>query len=258
MSGPPRSQASSCAYHGHFCRNTSEFRKNLTVEGSFRAKHNDMKSHFLQDTRTDVLGGLETWAKDTTTMPQYPFYVLSGVAGTGKSTIAYKFARRLERDKLLGATFFFVRGDQKLSTTDFVIPTLAYQLSENQPDLFPHIVEGARKHTHHQGLEWQLDELIVGPLKHIPSDHSPIVIIIDAVDECTVSSQAEVARFLYLLLEKIRGLSVPLRILVTTRPELHIENALNSYEFRDVAKPFKLHDIPRHIVDSDITLYLED
>lgn len=237
----------------------AEFKDKLTAEASYRSEHNSMKSHFFHGTRTSILDKLEAWAKGMDS--QCPFYVLSGVAGAGKSTIAYEFARRLEQDKLLGATFFFVRGDEKLSTTSFLIPTLAYQLSQYQPDLLCRIVKGARKHLdlgQRQSFEWQIDELIIDPLKDVPFNHSPMIIIIDAVDECTTSAQDDVARLLYLLLDRIRGLSCPLRILITTRPELHIENALNSCEFQDVIKPFKLHDIPRSTVDSDIYLYLED
>lgn len=237
------------------------FREKLTVEASFRAKHNEMKSRFLRGTRTGILDDLETWAKDTATTPQYPFYVLSGAAGTGKSTIAYEFASRLERCNLLGATFFFLHGDEQLSTPHFVVPTLAYQLSRNHPDLFPGIVESARNHLNQaqlQNFDSQLEDLIIAPLKNIQTPHSPVTIILDAVDECTPSMQAQVTRLLHLLKGKICSLSFPLRILVTSRPELHIENALNSNGFRDVSKVFKLHNIPHSVVDADISLYLRD
>lgn len=204
---------------------------------------------------------LEKWADGDASMANYAMYVVSGVAGTGKSTIAYEFARRLEQKNTLGATFFFVRGAEKLSTTRFVLPTIAYQLARNQPDLFPIIVEAARAHLRlgeHQQMDFQLDDLIVKPLKTVQASHSPVVIIIDAVDECTNAAQDEVARLLYLLMDKIRDMPFPFRVLVTTRPEQHIENALSSFEFRKVAKPFRLHDIPRTTADSDITQYLED
>lgn len=139
----------------------AEFKEKLTAEASYRSEHNSMKSHFFHGTRTSILDKLEAWAKGMDS--QCPFYVLSGVAGAGKSTIAYEFARRLEQDKLLGATFFFVRGDEKLSTTSFLVPTLAYQLSQYQPDLLCRIVKGAQKHLdlgQRQSFEWQIDELI--------------------------------------------------------------------------------------------------
>lgn len=82
--------------------------------------------------------------------------------------------------------------------------------------------------------------------------------VIDAVDECTLSAQDEVAHLLYLLQDNIHRLSLPLRILITTRSDLHIENALRSSRLRDIAEPLKLYAIPRSAVDDDITLYLSD
>ena len=197
-------------------------------------------------------------------------YVLSGVAGAGKSTIAYEFARRLESKGRLGATFFFVRGSEKLSTTSCVIPSIAYQLAWHQPKLRRAIVDAVRAHVgleKRQDLQFQLDELIVKPLTDPfppvtetqadgPSHSPPTVIVIDALDECEGSAQDEVRRLLYLLQQSIQKLHFPLRILFTTRPELHIEDVLNSYEFRRTSKPFKLHDVPRSTADNDIVLYL--
>lgn len=220
-----------------------------------------MKSHLLPGTRTPILDDMEAWAIGGDDTPQPPFFVLAGASGAGKSTIAYEFARRLDRDKLLGATFFFVRGDEKLSTTRFIVPTLAYQLSQNQPKLFSSIAKGVRKRLYKgqiQKLEDQLNDLIVIPLKALPSSRPPVIVVIDAVDECTLSAQDEVAHLLYLLQDNIHRLSLPLRILITTRSDLHIENALRSSRFRDIAEPLKLYGIPRSAVDDDITLYLSD
>ena len=216
----------------------------------------------MAGTRAGLLEELEKWAKMDADFIDYSIYILSGTAGTGKSTIAYEVARRLEEENLLGASFFFVRGAEKLSTTRFVLPTIAVQLAKSQPDIYQYIVEATRTYLRHgtrQQLEFQLKDLLVEPLKRLPREHSPLVIIIDAVDECTESAQDEVAHLLLLLMKNIRLLKpFPLRILLTTRPEIHIETALSSYEFHDITRPFKLQDIPRDAVNADISQYLED
>ncbi|KAJ3522795.1 hypothetical protein NM688_g8823 [Phlebia brevispora] len=131
--------------------------KVLTVEASYREEHNKTKSHYLKGTRNSILEALEKWSQGDGDLGQYSIYVLSGVAGTGKSTIAYEFAKRLEDKRMLGATFFFVRGSEKLSTARFVLPTIAYQLARLHEDLCPRIIEASKehlKHSQHQQLEF--------------------------------------------------------------------------------------------------------
>ena len=234
-----------------------------SVDASYRSAHNWSKSHYLPGTRAGILDELEKWARaDDPSLSFFAIYILSGTAGTGKSTIAYEIAKRLEEEKLLGASFFFVRGAEKLNTVRFVLPSLALQLARNRPELYRPVVEAARAHLglgHRQQLEFQLDDLIIKPLKCLSPEHLPLVIIIDAVDECTESAQDEVAHLLFLLMKGIRRMTFRrIRVLITTRPEIHIENALSAYEFRDIAKPFKLQDVPRGEVNADITQYLED
>jgi hypothetical protein len=59
----------------------------------------------------------------------WPIYWLSGLAGIGKSTIAKTVADRAEGRGMLGASFFFSRGDEPLRNPQLVFPTLAFQLA---------------------------------------------------------------------------------------------------------------------------------
>ncbi|KAK7687251.1 hypothetical protein QCA50_009756 [Cerrena zonata] len=231
-----------------------------TADASYQSVYTQSKTHYLAGTRVDLLAELEHWAKADTEFANIPVYILSGLAGTGKSTIACEIAKRLNKAKLLGASFFFIRGIEKLSTIHFVIPTIAFQLAKNIPELYRHIVDAVRAYVHSNEtmqLEHQLDALLVEPLRALPSNHNPLVIIIDAVDECTQSGQDDVARLLYLLMKNIHQRSLPLRILLTTRPEIHIETPLYSTEFHNIARPFKLQDIPLDVVNMDIARYVE-
>ncbi|KAK7687618.1 hypothetical protein QCA50_008832 [Cerrena zonata] len=231
-----------------------------TADASYQSVYTQSKTHYLAGTRVDLLAELEHWAKADTEFANIPVYILSGLAGTGKSTIACEIAKRLNKAKLLGASFFFIRGIEKLSTIHFVIPTIAFQLAKNIPELYRHIVDAVRAYVHSNEtmqLEHQLDALLVEPLRALPSNHNPLVIIIDAVDECTQSGQDDVAHLLYLLMKNIHQRSLPLRILLTTRPEIHIETPLYSTEFHNIAQPFKLQDIPLDVVNMDIARYVE-
>ncbi|PCH42557.1 hypothetical protein WOLCODRAFT_52926, partial [Wolfiporia cocos MD-104 SS10] len=223
---------------------------------SYRSKINDIKNGYLQGTRVELLDNIMHWATDEADQP--PILVLQGAAGTGKSTIAYEVAKRLELCQQLGGSFFFTRGDAELSTTEYVFPTLAYQLACLHDDFLPHITDASRSHLKKggtQGLEFQLDELIIKPLQKIHANHKAVVLIIDAVDECTAKAQELVPHMLFLLFKRICDLRFHLRIFITTRPEMHIERAFESEHFAAVAKPYRLQDIPQSVVGQDIALY---
>ncbi|PCH35993.1 hypothetical protein WOLCODRAFT_108014 [Wolfiporia cocos MD-104 SS10] len=222
----------------------------------YRSAINSNKNGYLSGTRTGLLAQLKHWAQDVSDQP--PIFILSGAAGTGKSTVAYELAKELDEEGHLGASFFFVRGDAALSSTEHVFPSIAYQLARTQPDFHSLIVEACRSHLARGGLqdiELQLRELIVNPLKTISVPRHPVVIIIDALDECTASASDRIPRMLYVLLKGIRELQTPLRILLTTRPEMHIDKVFASIEFRGTAKPFRMQDIPLVDADNDIRHY---
>ncbi|PCH40838.1 hypothetical protein WOLCODRAFT_162585 [Wolfiporia cocos MD-104 SS10] len=234
--------------------------KSLPYKGDaeYRSSINSIKNGYLQGTRQDLLSKLETWGKGRGN-DEPPIFILSGAAGTGKSTIAHEFARRLNEEGRLGATFFFVRGAEDLSTTDYVIPTIAYQLARSQSSFRHLITEACRRHVAYgarQDMELQLNELIVKPLKVIAADHPPVVMIIDALDECTELALERIPRMLYLFLQALKDLHFPLRLLLTTRPELHIEQVFRTTSFAKASKPFRLQDIPRTNADEDIRRYL--
>ncbi|OSX66178.1 hypothetical protein POSPLADRAFT_1043659 [Postia placenta MAD-698-R-SB12] len=229
-------------------------------EAEYRSAINSTKNGYLQGTRVELLGDLEAWAKAENNVSHPPIFVLTGAAGTGKSTVAYELARRLEANSNLGASFFFVRGDADLSTTKFVFPSIAYQLARSHPTLRSFILDACREHLAHgetQDIDFQLNELIIEPLKRISADHAPITIILDALDECTELALERIPRMLYILMQRSRNIPFPLRILITTRPELQFEDAFMSVKSDGVTKMLRLQDIPRAVVDHDIKLYLD-
>jgi hypothetical protein len=57
----------------------------------------------MPGTRVGVLAELMAWASDPRALP---IYLLTGMAGTGKSATARSFARLLEDEMSLGASFF--------------------------------------------------------------------------------------------------------------------------------------------------------
>lgn len=106
-------------------------------------------------------------------------------------------------------------------------------------------------------MEYGLDELIIEPLLKLPTDRPPIILVIDALDECMDSAQELIPKMLYLLAARVTTISFPLRIFITSRPDYHIENALDSVDFRKDRNLFKLQDVPRTTVGQDIEKYIQ-
>src|SRR6266567_2887019 len=79
----------------------------------------------FQLTREALKSDIQTWI---TTRPESQIYVLSGLAGIGKSTVAFTVADKAKKDGNLAASFFFSRDEAELNNAERFITTVAYQL----------------------------------------------------------------------------------------------------------------------------------
>jgi hypothetical protein len=152
----------------------------------------------------------------------------------------------------LGASFFFSRNDDKRKTAKTFFPTIAYQLAYYNKDFANEINETLLRTPHAvtQLHHKQFSTLIVEPLKKFFSVvGNPILIIIDALDECEHDSDA----LLKIFADSIKDMP-RLKVFITTRPEHHIRTVLDRYHH---LKRFHLQDIENSVVQSDIRLYLE-
>ena len=104
------------------------------------------KPSYLEGTRVDLIDDVITFAKKPTKKCNSKVYLLTGPAGTGKSTVTWEICRLLDEEKRLAGSFFFVRSDVgDLGTTKLVFPTIAYQIAALHPDFKPYIAEAARE-----------------------------------------------------------------------------------------------------------------
>jgi hypothetical protein len=94
----------------------------------------------------------------------------------------------------------------------------------------------------------QLEVLILKPLRNIVKlRHQPVVIVVDALDECEDQDAMVVLALLTKLVEELPSF----RVVLTTRPHPSLPTDLG------VHKVFRLQDIDEKIVDGDIQLYLQ-
>jgi hypothetical protein len=222
------------------------------AEGAFYDSYLDQHESFcLQDTRTDILSQVAKWAESD---EKFIFW-LNGMAGTGKSTIARTAAREYKDQGILGATFFFKRGEADRSNAKYLIPTLTKQLVGKHRRLAPHVLDAVREDPHisSNSLCEQFKMLLYRPLVKLDESKSTtIVIVIDALDECDREENMQAILQLLFQLQKIQ--TVRLRVLLTSRPELPIRLGFKKEEnHHDLI----LHELPAPVIEHDIRLFLE-
>src|SRR5277367_1832640 len=225
------------------------------AQAAFNSTDNQHDPLCLQDTRVDVLNQIGVWADGS---DERCIFWLNGMAGTGKSTIARTIAREYYNQKCLGASFFFSRGTDDRSYAGKFFTTIARQLAQISPALKELISTAVaeRNDIADQSLRDQWKCLILQPLSMwtVPSSHPPLILVIDALDECDGDKDVQV--ILELVGEAKSLKSVQLRIFLTSRPETPIRLGFRNMPgilHRDLA----LHQISSTIVDNDISIFFQ-
>jgi hypothetical protein len=222
-----------------------------------RAKYNSSLTDQIRrcmctaGTRELILGKLSTWTKN----PDAPkLYWMNGMAGTGKTTIAYTLCKRLNDAHQLGASFFCSRSLPDCRDAGRIVPTIAYQLAR-----FSHPFQEALCQVLAVDPDIgtcdimdQFEKLLKYPLLEIkqafPDD---VVVVIDALDECADAKSAQLV--LDLLFRHVSEL--PIKFFVTCRPEPSVHKKLYSQDVR-TRSVLHLHDVEESLVQADIETYL--
>jgi hypothetical protein len=210
----------------------------------------------LPDTRVALLDEIHSWADS---QDERCIFWLSGLAGTGKSTIARTVARRYFEEKRLAASFFFSRGGGDVGHAGKFVTSIAVQLAHNVPASRQHISDAVseRDDIANQSLRDQWHHLVLGPLSKLGDNGCPasLVLVVDALDECDSDNNIRIV--VQLLAEARSSLTgVRLRVLLTSRPEVPIRHGFAQVagtEHKDVV----LHDISPSVIEHDISLFLQ-
>ncbi|KAF7350241.1 WD-REPEATS-REGION domain-containing protein [Mycena venus] len=188
--------------------------------------------------------------------PSQRIVMLSGSAGTGKSTIAKTVASILAEERhILAASFFFSWNYAERREIKSLPLTLAYQLADYDAD-FKNILLKFLDEDHTGILDadpkLQLQRLVVDLLAQIPPSHKPWVICLDALDEC---GQDKGQIFLQWLSDNIMKIPAYVCFFLTGRSEV------TSYLKHDVlcSLMYKtiLDETDKDTVGRDIRRYVE-
>ncbi|KAI2864664.1 hypothetical protein CBS13152_11162 [Aspergillus niger] len=220
--------------------------------GSFEDQHED---ECLAGTRTELLRQVQDWGRSSDKC----IFWLSGMAGTGKSTIARTVARMFKEDDMLGASFFFKRGEGDRGSAVKFFPTIVKQLAVHIPQMVPGIRKAIEDDPAIPGnsLRDQFNKLILQPLLTV--DHGKVmkstVIVIDALDECEPEEDMEI--ILDLLPEVETATNMAIRFFLTSRPEIPIRCGFDEID-KSKHQNTILQDLDEDVIKHDIALYLRE
>ncbi|KAI8628847.1 quinon protein alcohol dehydrogenase-like superfamily [Xylariaceae sp. FL1651] len=215
-----------------------------------RDRTNEYRPVCIDGTRADLLRRIEAWANGSY---EQRICWLSGRLGTGKSTVARTVALQYADQGLLGGTFFFSKSEQDLKTLSKFVSSLAHQISQLSPSLRLTISKVKRddNEIERKAVRTQWMQLIYNPLSLLNSRDLPIIIVIDALDECEGLDREKVMGIINLCICASALQNVSVRFLITSRPERHIQAAFE--EFPEKVYQIALDEIDKSIVDLDIS-----
>ncbi|CAE6440551.1 unnamed protein product [Rhizoctonia solani] len=202
-------------------------------------------------TRVDLLAQVLCWVGSSNSGSMY---WVSGMAGTGKTTIAYSLCEELEANRQLGASFFCSRLLPECRDVNLIIPSIAYQLARSSHPFRFALANVLEKDpdVHTRLPHIQFDSLVAQPLQEVKKSLSDIlVVVIDALDEC--DNKETTSRILDILLTESSDL--PVKFIVSSRPEPEIRDEMRKQNDQDNSRVV-LHELDKDAVQADIQKYL--
>ena len=200
----------------------------------------------LPGTRVGLLEDIWNWIRAVDHTQSAEIFLLSDLAGTGKSAIAHSVAKRCHDAGLLASSFFFDRDVSDRNGPQILFSSIARDLSTLSQNLSESInvtLENDRS------LAWaspsrQFENLILNP-SHLHRFDRPIVIVIDALDE------GYTQELLHVLCDETPKLPGSFRIFLTSRPDDHIVTHL-SFAAHVRRRSIDIHGAANQL---DISLY---
>ncbi|KIL57443.1 hypothetical protein M378DRAFT_41812, partial [Amanita muscaria Koide BX008] len=182
----------------------------------------------LPKTRLDVVKFFVEWIADGPS-DQKGVLWLYGLAGSGKSTLSTTIAWMMREFRRLGAFFFFDRDIPKRNAAT-MIPVLAYQLAQIDARIGAIVSQIVERNPNiaEMPINVQFATLLSAKaLQSVEWSGGPIVLVIDALDECGIEKDR--AKLLDALSIGFSDLPPFLRVIVVSRPETDIKRKFASH-----------------------------
>ena len=213
------------------------------------------------NTRVAVINKIIDWATGIIETDAFMLW-LYGPAGAGKTAIARRVAELFAEHGLLLASFLFFRSDPKRNTMEPLAANIAYRVSCVLPathDLINTAME-ADPLILSYSIEVQFTKLVLEPLRLLADQsyfihrQSPLLVVIDGLDECM--DEGAQTEFIKFLSSSVVQHPLPLKFLIVSRPEAHINSAFSLIGERLTVSHLELNN--DFLPDEDIRCFLTD
>ena len=184
----------------------------------FIGKIKSLNEKFLPGTRQWLFDKLSTWFtnKDSNSRVM----ILTAGPGVGKSVFAAEVCKRYAGQ--LAACHFCQYNQTDYRNPRMIIESLASIMCDNVPGFEVKLNDQLKRRHSRETLSDAFRVFINDPL-HALEDREPMLLVIDALDESEVGGKSE---FLELISDEFPKLPPCMKILITTRPELPVQEKL--------------------------------
>ena len=185
-----------------------------------------------------------------------PVLWLHGPAGAGKSAIAQTVAETCAGRKQLAASFFFARTAAHRNESKYLFPTIAVQTALSAPEKRRRLDEILSSDPYIAERSSGSVELLAYLLKErsaaAPNASPPFLVIVDGLDEC--QRKDDQCWILAQVFRMVHMEHLPLRFLIVSRPESHLEEAFQERDLANITKVVSLYGDYR--ASRDVSMYL--
>lgn len=239
--------------HHHHVTDLNILRKSSSAGALYNSREREPASKCLPGTREKLLDTLLKWAHGE---DDQCVCWLEGEAGSGKSAASQTLAEFCAGEGTLAASFFFSRKHSERRNSGRFFATIALQMAKSIPEAKDAICQAIHENPllPDEVLRNQSEMLIAGPILGIQNPvTSPMLVIIDALDEC--DDEALVGEIVALFTQMLRESQLLIRVLITSRPVMHVEEAMTDSKVASSVTTLKIRDFN---VDADIRVFLRE
>ncbi|TFK67718.1 hypothetical protein BDN72DRAFT_85532 [Pluteus cervinus] len=221
--GTPSPSGNVSEHHGA----VENLRNRMCVGASFDSAERGDPPQCHKDTRKAILSSASSWVDDL--VVQYFFLWILGWAGVGKSAILQTLAERYWKQDRLAASFFFFQASHDRNSIHAFVASIAYQLTISVPGAREAIAQKISNDptVFTKSFKGQWQTLVVGTLRSVPPPSSPMLIVVDGIDE--IVSHDEQRTLLRTILGSVSELGPGYKLLIASRPEQQIQRTFEEF-----------------------------
>ncbi|KAJ7708179.1 hypothetical protein B0H17DRAFT_1124953 [Mycena rosella] len=175
------------------------------------------KTFCADNTRVEIQEEIRRWLLPQPSNSEHIFWI-TGIAGSGKSTLSATVVDELRKKHTpVAAQFFISRNIPETIDPEKIIPTIAKQLSEFSPAA-ARVMRDKLKYGFPSSRKEQVEALLLAPIWEICKSPGMVIIVIDALDELRDAHKSAIEMLLPIAK---KGCDLPdnIRFIITSRAE---------------------------------------